>query len=222
MITIPRKTESLIPISISQTLDNGDTAVFILKSGSSVLLQKEIIQNGDGRIIHLDASDTADVAVGYYQYSIVVAKSDETSFSFGGKAYIKEGGSSGAFVRGGDVLSGSMSGRTDGDFIHADTTAGWNSQTSLIGKTGHIYIYTDYSTADGMPVPNIKIGDGKSYLIDNPFISLPLEEVLKFHSEDITKHISSDERNTWNGKVRCYIDENDSENIIFTTDREEG
>lgn len=221
MITIPRKTESVIPISISQTLDDSDTAVFILKSGSSVLIQKEIIQNGDGRIIHLDASDTADVAVGYYQYSIVVTKNDDTPFSFDGKAYIKEGGSSGAFVRGGDVLGGSASGRADSDFIHADTTAGWNGQTLLIGKAGHIYIYTDHSTADGTPVPNIKIGDGKSYLIDNPFISRPLEEALKLHSEDMAKHISSDERNNWNGKVRCYIDKNDSENIIFTTDREE-
>lgn len=103
MITIPRKTESVIPISVSQTLDDSDTAVFILKSGSSVILQKKIIQNGDGLIIHLDASDIADIAVGYYRYSIVVTKSDETSFSFGGNAYIKDGGASGAFVRGGDV-----------------------------------------------------------------------------------------------------------------------
>lgn len=103
MITLPRKTESVIPISISQTLDDGDTAVFILKSGSSVLIQKEIIQNGDRHIIHLDASDTADVAVGYYQYSIVVTKNDDTSVSFDGKAYIKEGGPSGTFVRGGSI-----------------------------------------------------------------------------------------------------------------------
>ena len=103
MITLPRKTESVIPISISQTLDDGDTAAFILKSGSSVLIQKEIIQNGDRHIIHLDASDTADVAVGYYQYSIVVTKNDDTSVSFDGKAYIKEGESSGAFVRGGGI-----------------------------------------------------------------------------------------------------------------------
>ncbi len=218
MITIPRKTESIIPISISQALNDGDTAVFILKSGSSVLLQKAIIQNGDDSIIHLYAYDTADVTVGYYQYSITVTKSDGTSFSFGGKAYIKEGGSSGAFVRGGDVLSGSTSGRTDSDFIHADTIAGWNSQSSLIGKSGHIYIYTDHSTVDGVPVPNIKIGDGKSYLIDNPFISLPLEEVLKLHCEDVTKHITSNERDAWNNKVRCYIDENDPGNLIFTTD----
>lgn len=221
MITIPRKTESLIPISISQALNDGDTAVFMLKSGGTVILSKEIIQNGDDCIIRLYASDTADVDVGYYQYSIVITKSDETSFSFDGKAYIKENGSSGAFVRGGDILGGSASGGSDGDFIHTDTTVGWNSQKLLIGKSGHIYVYTDHSTVDGVLVPNIKIGDGKSYLIDNPFISLPLEEALTLHNEDMAKHISSDERNNWNGKVRCYIDENDSENIVFTTDREE-
>ena len=38
-------------------------------------------------------------------------------------------------------------------------------------------------------------------MVDNPFISLPLEEALRLHSEDTAKHISSDERNTWNGKV---------------------
>lgn len=218
MITIPRKTESIIPISISQVLDDGDTAVFSLTNSSSVLLQKAIIQNGDDSIIHLYAYDTADVAVGYYQYSIMVTKRDGTSFSFDGKAYIKEGGSSGAFVRGGDVLSGSASGRTDSDFIHADTTAGWNSQSLLIGKAGHIYIYTDHSNVGGVPVPNIKIGDGKSYLIDNPFVSLPLEEALKLHCEDTTKHITSNERDAWNSKVQCHIDENDPENLIFTTD----
>ena len=51
MITIPRKTESLIPISISQALNDGDTAVFMLKSGGTVILSKEIIQNGDDCII---------------------------------------------------------------------------------------------------------------------------------------------------------------------------
>lgn len=201
MITIPRKTESIIPISISQVLNDSDTAVFMLKSGETAILSKEIIQNGDDCVIHLYASDTADVDVGYYRYSIVITKSDETSFSFDGKAYIKENGSSGAFVRGGDVLGSSASGRTDSDFIHTDTAAGWNAQKMLIGKAGHIYVYTDHSAVDGVPVPNIKIGDGKSYLVDNPFISLPLEEALRLHSEDTARHISSDERNTWNGKV---------------------
>ena len=221
MITIPRKTESIIPIRILQAFDDSDTAVFMLKSGEAVLLRKEIIQNGEDHAIHLYDSDTDDIAVGYYQYSIVVTKSDETSFIFDGKAYIKEGGSSGAFVRGGDVLGGSTGSRTDGDFIHTDTTEGWNSQPLLIGKAGHIYIYTDHSTVDGVYVPNIKIGDGKAYLIDNPFISLSLEEVLRLHSNDMTKHVTDSERDVWNNKVRCYIDENDAENIIFTTDRKE-
>ena len=222
MITIPQKTESIVPIDISEAFNDGDSAVFVLKNGKDIILNKEIIQNGEEFVIHLYVSDTADIPIGYYGYAIVITKSDGTSLNFDGKAYIKESGSSGAFVRGGDVIGSSTGGRTDSEFIHSDTTANWNSQPSLIGKLGHIYIYTDYTTADKdgaeVLVPNIKIGDGKAYLIDNPFISLPLESLMKRHADDTAKHITSDERDCWNGKVRCYINEKDSENIVFTTE----
>ena len=66
-------------------------------------------------------------------------------------------------------------------------------------------------------VPNIKIGDGSAYLIDNPFITSSVEQLIQLHITDTVKHITEQERNNWNSKVRCYLSSEDNENIIFTT-----
>ena len=108
------------------------------------------------------------------------------------------------------------------DNIHFGTTAYWNSQSTLIGKNNHIYVYTDYTTitSDGeiKNVSNIKIGDGNAYLIDNPFITTSIEDLLQSHIGDNIKHITDDERSLWNGKVTCYLSAADNETIVFTTD----
>ena len=67
------------------------------------------------------------------------------------------------------------------------------------------------------PIPNIKIGDGCAYLIDNPFITSSVEQLLQSHIADTFKHITEQERDVWNNKVRCYISSEDNENIVFTT-----
>ena len=107
------------------------------------------------------------------------------------------------------------------DNIHYGTTEYWNSQPTLIGKNNHIYVYTDYTTitSDGeiKNVPNIKIGDGNAYLIDNPFITTSIEDLLQSHIGDNIKHITDDERSLWNGKVTCYLSAADNETIVFTT-----
>lgn len=105
--------------------------------------------------------------------------------------------------------------------IHSGTSEYWNTQKNLIGEKSHIYIYTDYATVktesgDSL-VPNIKIGDGSAYLIDNPFITNSVEQLLQLHIADTIKHITEQERNNWNNKVRCYLNSEDNENIIFTT-----
>ena len=108
------------------------------------------------------------------------------------------------------------------DNIHYGTTEYWNSQSTLIGENNHIYVYTDYTTitTDGETknVPNIKIGDGNAYLIDNPFITTSIEDLLQSHIGDNIKHITDDERQLWNGKVTCYLSATDNETIVFTTD----
>ena len=105
--------------------------------------------------------------------------------------------------------------------IHSGTSEYWYSQKNLIGEKSHIYIYTDYATINtdsGISfVPNIKIGDGSAYLIDNPFITSSVEQLIQLHITDTVKHITEQERNNWNSKVRCYLSSEDNENIIFTT-----
>ncbi|MGN0657071.1 MAG: hypothetical protein ACI4KR_09775 [Ruminiclostridium sp.] len=102
--------------------------------------------------------------------------------------------------------------------VHYGTTEYWNSQTTLVGEKSHIYIYSDYATVEDVSVPNIKIGDGSAYLIDNPFITTSIEDLLQFHIEDNIKHITEQERTAWNNKVSCHLSTDDSETIVFTTE----
>ena len=101
--------------------------------------------------------------------------------------------------------------------IYIGTTEYWNNQATLIGERGAIYIYEDYSEKVNIKIPNIKIGDGKAYLMDNPFVTTSVEDLINAHINDNIKHITVKERQSWNNKIRCYIDEEDNENIIFTT-----
>ena len=121
-------------------------------------------------------------------------------------------------------MSGSlgMSGRVADIPIHYGTTEHWNSQTGLVGKKGHIYVYSDFGetelNGEIVPVPNIKIGDGNAFIIDNPFVTASVEDIINMHINDSDIHISADDREFWGNKVRCYIDPENPENIIFTTE----
>lgn len=100
-------------------------------------------------------------------------------------------------------------------YVFFGTVEEWTEQASLITIKDAFYIYTDYQQDDeGNDVPGIKIGDGTSYLIDMPFISEPYDD----HIRNKIIHITQEERNKWNDKVRCYMDVNNIENLIFTTD----
>lgn len=90
------------------------------------------------------------------------------------------------------------------------STATWNSKPKTLSKAGFIYIYSDYR--DGKPA--IKIGDGKAYLIDLPFTD---DEFINHINNDVI-HITQEEREYWNNKVRCYIDPNNENKLIFTTE----
>lgn len=92
------------------------------------------------------------------------------------------------------------------------TVAYWDSYPSLIAQQGTIYIYTDYSEVEGQLVPNFKIGDGTSYLLDMPFVSANMDE----HIQDEIRHITQSEREKWNNKVSVSISALDDENLIFT------
>ena len=127
-------------------------------------------------------------------------------------------------LNGSQGMSGNLaaSGRISDIPIHYGTLEHWNSQPDLVGKKSHIYVYSDYAETeiDGemVAVPNIKIGDGSAFLIDNPFVTKSVEDILNLHLNDSDVHISETERDFWNEKVRCFIDPEDPEKIIFTTE----
>ena len=83
----------------------------------------------------------------------------------------------------------------------------------MIAKKGYLYVYSDYKQVDNQDVAGIKAGDGTSYLIDMPFLDKPLDE----HIADTVKHITSEERTFWNNKVRCFVDPENEENLVFST-----
>lgn len=103
----------------------------------------------------------------------------------------------------------------ESEAVQHDTTAGWNAQSDLISKEGTIYIYNDYKVIDGQNVAGIKIGDGKAYLIDMPFI----DEFMYQHIQDVDKHVSDEERNRWNNKLNVNdAQEVEYESLVFNRD----
>lgn len=105
----------------------------------------------------------------------------------------------------------------DLDLVDIGTTEHWNSQLSFIPKAGEIVIYSDYATeiVDGktVDIPAFKVGDGMSYCVDLPFVGDSIANELAEHINDQIRHITNDERGSWNDKVRCYIND---ENLVFT------
>ena len=98
--------------------------------------------------------------------------------------------------------------------IKVGTKAEWDAQNTLIGAKNTIYIYTDYQKDENNKnLAGIKVGDGAAYLIDAPFI----DSIYFDHVQDTDIHITAEERNKWNDKVRCYYSLTDSETLVFTT-----
>ena len=94
-----------------------------------------------------------------------------------------------------------------------NTTDFWNDRPELKSKKGYLYIYSDWKQNEkGQNIAGIKVGDGNAYLIDAPFI----EQVFAEHIDDVVRHITQEEREFWNNKVRCYMADNNTE-LIFTT-----
>lgn len=100
------------------------------------------------------------------------------------------------------------------------TTEEWNSQNNLIAEEGVVYIYSDYQTTtiDGVEktVPGIKIGDGKAYLIDIPFITQVTQQALFQHISNSEIHTNSSEKNFWNQKITSFMDNQDLENLVLS------
>ena len=95
-----------------------------------------------------------------------------------------------------------------------NTTEYWTSHPDIIARKGYLYVYSDWKKDDeDKNIAGIKVGDGSSYLIDIPFT----DQIWADHVSDVISHITQEEREFWNNKVRCYIDVNDPKHLIFTT-----
>lgn len=89
--------------------------------------------------------------------------------------------------------------------VISGTTEEWNSRPNYISVKDIVYVYTDHNVIDGQPVPGIKIGDGVTFLIDLPFVTGGCE-------------VTEEQINFWNEKVSVFIDPNDPETMVFTTE----
>ena len=103
--------------------------------------------------------------------------------------------------------------------VYYGTTEEWNSRRDLISELCSFYVYTDHTNSDGEQKPAIKIGDGQAFLIDLPFITTDISELIHridSHINNSAIHVSEEDREFWNNK--CSVIETDvsDEHLIFT------
>ena len=114
------------------------------------------------------------------------------------------------------ISSGSSSPSTTS--VISNTTAGWNSNPLYVSRPNVIYVYTDYATlSNGVLVPGLKVGDGMAYVVDLPFIGGSSGDFQQ-HISNLGIHVADDDRELWDNKWSGYIDNDDSERLVFTTE----
>lgn len=95
-----------------------------------------------------------------------------------------------------------------------DSTQHWNEARGFIPLEGEIIIYNDYKVMDKVidgesrrvQIPGIKIGDGRTYVQDLPFIDEELRDKLMTHIENPNIHVTLQEKLFWNNKLN--VDDN--------------
>lgn len=102
-----------------------------------------------------------------------------------------------------------------GNNVRVATTEEWNSQVDLIGVKNVVYVYSDHEyTEDGKPIPGFKVGDGLAYLIDAPFN----DDLALRHIYNTGIHVTEEEKAFWNSKVTAYLDYENIENLVLSSD----
>lgn len=116
--------------------------------------------------------------------------------------------------------------------LKRDSTANWNAARGFVPLEGELIIYDDYQPSyilnidgtyrldnEGNPItrkdkdgnvlyaPGIKIGDGKAFVQDLPFIDDELRAKLIAHLNDTQIHVTLQDKEFWNNKVN--IDDSD-------------
>ena len=59
--------------------------------------------------------------------------------------------------------------------------------------------------------------DGGVGITDCENMSRAIDKPLDEHTADTVKHVTTQEKEFWNGKVRCFVDPENEENLIFST-----
>lgn len=95
--------------------------------------------------------------------------------------------------------------------IIVKTTAEWRSNLQ-ISQTNTFYVYSDRTIQNGIVYPGVKIGDGTSYIVDLPFI----DDIFYSHIRNSNIHVTLQEKEFWNNKVRTQDSNIQNENLIFT------
>ncbi len=104
---------------------------------------------------------------------------------------------------------------------YSKTKEQWNINPQLLSKKDVLYIYTNYKKIkkqgeqDQIIIPGLKVGDGKSYLIDLPFINASnsdFENILLQHINNKTIHVTQEEKIFWNNKLNLFLQE---ENLVL-------
>ena len=105
---------------------------------------------------------------------------------------------------------------------YSKTKEQWNINPQLLSKKDVLYIYTNYKKIkkqgeqDQIIIPGLKVGDGKSYLIDLPFINdvsnSDFENILLQHINNKTIHVTQEEKIFCNNKLNLFLQE---ENLVL-------
>ena len=91
--------------------------------------------------------------------------------------------------------------------ITSKTADFWNNNRQYIPSAGEIIIYLNYKTIDSeeeneIGVAGLKIGDGKTYVVDLPFLG-DIDQSFYNHVNNTAIHVSENDREFWNNKLNC-------------------
>lgn len=102
--------------------------------------------------------------------------------------------------------------------LKRDTTVNWNNARGFIPLEGELIVYNDYATIrkvvngneQDVVVPAIKIGDGRAYVQDLPFVNDELRDQILNHINNPEIHVTMAEKLFWNNKLNV----NDSSEVV--------
>ena len=103
---------------------------------------------------------------------------------------------------------------------YSNSKENWDLNPNFLSEKNVLYIYTNYAIVNNddkeIAIPGLKIGDGKSYLIDLPFVndSSNFNEILIDHINNNVIHISAADRLFWNNKLNLTLREQE-QNLIL-------